>query len=187
MHLKPSHCGSNYPARSLQPPLVPFDRNSPCKQVREFVTEHDQKANRVSEGKQLHREIINWRAYLFSEFGMYKLPCCALNFMLSYCLRGAGCVWEVLSDLPKCCRNTSNQKASGLWKAWNRVKMKRHEGWSELGLFTEIELEAEEVQSVIKAHKEKGRAQGIGKVLAKISFHPSNLDACWDEVYLGLP
>lgn len=39
-----------------------------------------------------------------------------------------------------------------------------------MGLFTAIELETEEVESVIKGRKEKGRAERIGKVLAKISF-----------------
>lgn len=39
-----------------------------------------------------------------------------------------------------------------------------------MGLFAEIELEAKEVQSVIKGSSEKGRADGIGKGLAKNPF-----------------
>lgn len=49
-----------------------------------------------------------------------------------------------------------------------------------------MELEAEEIQSVIKGSEEKGRAEGIGKGLAKISFHQSNLDSCWDKVCWAL-
>lgn len=55
-----------------------------------------------------------------------------------------------------------------------------------MGLFTEIELEAAEVQSVLKGGEDKGRAEGIGKGLAKNLFHESNLDSCWDKVYLSL-
>lgn len=48
-----------------------------------------------------------------------------------------------------------------------------------MGLFSEIELEALEVQSVMQGTKEKGRAEGTGKGLAKIALHQSNLGSCW--------
>lgn len=55
-----------------------------------------------------------------------------------------------------------------------------------MGLFSEIELEALEVQSVMQSTKEKGRAEGTGKGLAKTALHQSNLGSCWDKGYLGL-
>jgi len=67
------------------------------------------------------------------------------------------------------------------------VNVQRHEGWSELGLFTETELEVVEVQSVMHGRKEEGRQKGLESVLLrKIPFHQSNLDSCWDKVYLCL-
>lgn len=55
-----------------------------------------------------------------------------------------------------------------------------------MGLFTEIELEAAEVPSAIKGSKEKGRAEGVGKGLARILFHQSELGSCWGKVFPGL-
>lgn len=52
-----------------------------------------------------------------------------------------------------------------------------------MGLFTATELEAKQV---IKGSEEKGRAERIGKGLAMIPFHQSNLDSYWNKVYLGL-
>lgn len=91
-------CAAKSSTHSFHSQLVSFERNPPCKQVREFVTEHDQKQIGHG-GKWLHREPINWEAYLFSEFGMWKLWCCELNRRRPYCQwRGAGCVREALSD-----------------------------------------------------------------------------------------
>lgn len=38
----------------------------------------------------------------------------------------------------------------------------------------------------MQGSEEEGRAEGIGKGLAKIPFHQSNLGSCWDKIYLGL-
>lgn len=38
----------------------------------------------------------------------------------------------------------------------------------------------------MQGSEEEGRAEGIGKGLAKILFHQSNLGSCWDKIYLGL-
>lgn len=66
------------------------------------------------------------------------------------------------------------------------MKMKRCRDWSKLGCPTAAALEAKEEPPVIKRCKEQGRAEGVGEVRPEILFHQSDLDACWDKVYLGL-
>ena len=87
----------------------------------------------------------------------------------------------------KCCKNTSNQKATGLLKSPELSEGTK--AWRLKWIGTFYWNRAWGCGSTISnAWSWRGRqAEGIGKCLAKKDpFHQSDLDSCWDKVYLHL-